>query len=136
MFFYLNALVSALLFTVVLGIAVESTENTQKRDKPTGIVVSFSNNYVDWKRISAAYHSFAYIWATAGDGRRYGTLIMSDADVSFQRIGTLTSPRTTLGPRMQVSFGVLSTSPTQHSLPALLRPITFCPTAENGLVTA
>jgi len=70
MFFCLTALVSALLFTAVFGIAVETPENTQKRDKPTGIVVSFSNNFVDWKRVSVAYHSFAYIWATAGDEDR------------------------------------------------------------------
>lgn len=80
MLFYYLTLASA-LFTAVFGTSVEVTMNPQRGEKPTGIVVSFSNNYIDWKRISAFYYSFAYIWATAGDGEHDGdTLIVWDVN--------------------------------------------------------
>ena len=131
---YFKALASALfLSTAVLGAAVDSSENLQKRAQLEGISISFNRGNVNWTGLATQGVSFTYIAATGGYGKLDGTLVVQNADISSQATRTLISPRSSLAPEMPVSFAVLTTSPFLVSPLAHNRPTTLLPTAETGL---
>lgn len=81
MFFSFQSLVTALFFsTAVLGAAIESPGNLQKRDEPKGIDVSAYQSDVDWNAVRRNGVIFAYIKATEGTGQYNRTLIVYRAD--------------------------------------------------------
>lgn len=85
MLFHLEALAAALFLstTAVLGAAVGFSENIHKRAQPEGVSISFYEDNVNWTGIATSGHSFAYVVATGGYGKRNRKHVAWRAHSSF-----------------------------------------------------
>ena len=137
MLFDLKALASALLAaTAVLGAAVESTQNLQKRAQPKGIDVSSHQGDINWNTVVANGVSFAFIKATEGTSKGDSAPVLWNADISFQPTRTLTPPPSTPVPPTPVSFVAAITLPFPIGPLVRLRPTSLPPTVVAGVATA
>jgi len=134
MLFDLRALASGLLIpTAGFGAAVEPAAHLEKRAQPMGIDVSSHQGDVSWSTVVANGVSFAFIKATEGTSRGDSTLVVRNANVSFQPTRTLTSPPNILEPPTLVLFVAAITLPFPIALLVQLRPISSPPTVGAGV---
>ena len=125
-----KALVVALFLStkIVLGAPIERSEKLRKRDQLEGISISFDEDRDNWQEL-ATDHSFAYIVATGGYGKRNGTPIVPNVHLPLQATRTPISPHSSLKLETLVSFVVLTTLRSLNpSLPVLIKLIISSPT--------